>query len=59
MRLALLIGLETGADGSDGDNGRIREALNFLNNPKLHPGMFNDPLTRSGFGLAGPDHPAK
>lgn len=56
--MVLLIGLETGADGSDGDDGRMREALNFINNPKLHPGMFEDPLNRSGFGLAGPDHAA-
>ena len=57
-RLVLLIGLETSADGSEAHAGRIRESLSFLNNSKLHPGMFNDPLTRSGFGLAGPDHPA-
>ena len=57
-RLALLIGIESGRDGSSGYRGRIRVALNFLNNATLHPGMFDDPLIRSGFGLAGPDHPA-
>ena len=57
-RLSLLIGIETGLDGSSGYRGRIRAALNFLNSAALHPGMFIDPLIRSGFGLAGPDHPA-
>ena len=57
-RLALLIGMETGLDGSIGYRGRIRAALTFLNSATLHPGMFDDPLIRSGFGLAGPDHPA-
>lgn len=57
-RLALLIGMETGLDGTTGYRGRIRAALTFLNSPTLHPGMFDDPLIRSGFGLAGPDHPA-
>ncbi|TXT35775.1 MAG: PDK repeat-containing protein [Planctomycetota bacterium] len=56
-RLMLLIGLETGVTGTD--PGRVREALDFLNDRKRHPGMFDDPLTRSGFGIAGPDHPAK
>ena len=55
-RLVLLIGIESGLDGSTGYRGRIRAALNFLNNATLHPGMFDDPLIRSGFGLAGPDH---
>lgn len=56
-RLALLIGIESGLDGSTGYRGRIRLALNFLNNATLHPAMFDDPLIRSGFGLVGPDHP--
>lgn len=55
-RLTLLIGIESGLDGSSGYRGRMRAALNFLNNATLHPGMFDDPLIRSGFGLAGPDH---
>ena len=55
-RLSFLIGIESGLDGSSGYRGRIRAALNFLNNATLHPGMFDDPLIRSGFGLVGPDH---
>ena len=56
-RLMLLIGLETGVTGIEPR--RVREALDFLNDRQRHPGMFDDPLTRSGFGIAGPDHPAK
>lgn len=56
-RLMLLIGLETGVTGIDAV--RVREALEFLNDRKRHPGMFEDPLNRSGFGIAGPDHPAR
>lgn len=55
-RLTLLIGIASGADGPTGYGGKIRAALNFLNNRVRHPGMFNDPLERSGFGLSGPDH---
>ncbi|TXT26328.1 MAG: PDK repeat-containing protein, partial [Planctomycetota bacterium] len=55
-RLMLLLGISSGADGSNGYRGQIRAALNFLNDPLKHPGMFRDPLERSGFGLSGPDH---
>ena len=52
-RMMFLIGLETNTDRD-----RCAVALRYLNDPKRHPGMFDDPLIRSGFGLAGPDHPA-
>ena len=55
-RLTLLIGIDSGADGSSGYRGKIRAALNFLNDAMKHPGMFNDPLDRAQFGLRGPDH---
>ena len=55
-RLTLLIGIDSGADGSSGYRGKIRAALNFLNDATKHPGMFNDPLDRAQFGLRGPDH---
>ncbi len=55
-RMTLLIGLETGLDGLAGYRGRMRLALQFLNDAIRHPGMLSDPLKRSGFGLAGPDH---
>ena len=57
-RMMFLIGIETDADGRNGDRDRCTAALRNLNDPKRHPGMFDDPLIRSGFGLAGPDHPA-
>ncbi len=56
MWLTLLIGIEYGADGSSGYRGRIRAALNFLNDGMKHSGMFNDPLDRAQFELRGPDH---